>query len=108
MKKFLSIIFSLFLCVIALPAFALDLQEARSQGLVGERLDGYIEAVQNTSEVNNLVSQVNNLRKQEYERISKENGQPVSVVAKLAAVQIIKKLSAGSLYEKPGSGWQKK
>lgn len=105
---FFASLFSLFLLAFALPAFALDLQHARTQGMVGEQRNGYIAAIAPNPEVNALVADVNSRRKQEYERISKENGQTVDVVAKLAAVQIIGKLAPGSVYEGEQGGWQKK
>ena len=86
MKKLLLV--SAFIVSFAVSAMALDLQSARSSGMVKENSDGYIEAVQSTSEVNALVSEVNGKRKKEYERISKENGQSVDVVGKLAAEQL--------------------
>lgn len=90
------------------PALALDLQSARSSGAVGEKLDGYVAAIQSSAEVNALVADVNAKRKQEYTRISKENGQPVDVVAKLAMPQIVVKLPAGAMYQGADGSWQKK
>ncbi len=94
--------------LLALPAFALDLQSARSSGLVGEKLDGYVAAMQETAEAKALVAEVNARRQQEYARISAQNTQPVDVVARLAAEQIINKLGPGSYYQAPGGGWQKR
>lgn len=90
MKKLF--ILSTLMLTFASAAMALDLQQARSQGLVIEQPDGYISASSSDAEVSNLVNDVNSKRKQEYERISKEKGQPVDVVAKLAADQIKAKL----------------
>ena len=84
-KLFLS---SAFILAFAASAWALDLQSARSQGLVAEQPDGYIKAIDQGSEVNGLVNEVNHKRKKEYERISKEKGQSVDVVGKLAAEQL--------------------
>ena len=89
-------------------AFAMDLNSARKAGLVGEKLDGYAAVVKAQAGVADLVNQVNNGRKAEYERISKQNGQPVNVVSKLAAEQIIKGLPAGALYQGPDGSWRKK
>lgn len=94
--------------LVALPALALDLQSARSSGLVGEKLDGYVAAMQETAEVKALVADVNARRQQEYARISAQNKQPVDVVAKLAAEQIINNLGAGSYYQAPGGAWRKR
>jgi len=92
----------------AMPALALDLHGARNAGLVGEKADGYAQALESTPEVKALVADVNAKRKQEYARISKENGQPVDVVAKLAAQQIITNLGAGASYQTPDGAWKKK
>lgn len=93
--------------LISMPAFALDLHEARGQGQVGEKLDGYVAAVTPGAEVNALVSDVNAKRRAEYTRISKENGQSVDVVGKLAAPQIIQGLPAGSLVQDASGNWKK-
>jgi len=83
----------------AFPALALDLHAARTAGSVAEKSDGYAEALSKDAEVVALVAEVNAKRKAEYTRISKENGQSVSVVAKLAAPQIISGLEPGSPYK---------
>jgi uncharacterized protein YdbL (DUF1318 family) len=92
----------------ALPAFALDLQQARASGLVGEKTDGYVAAVRPSPDVQALVAEVNAKRKQEYTRISRQNGEPVNVVAQLAAPQIINKLAPGNLYQAPDGSWKKR
>lgn len=85
-------------------AMALDLQQARSEGLVGEK-DGYIVPIKHSADVDTLVEEVNAGRRKAYMSISRENGQPVDVVAKLASEQIIQKLPAGSKYRVNGD-WQ--
>lgn len=92
----------------ATQALALDLNQARRDGLVGEKTDGYVAVVQQAPGVAGLVVDINTRRKAEYERISKQNKQPLDVVGKLAAEQIINGLPKGSLYQAPGGGWQKK
>ena len=79
---------------VAFPAFALDLHTARKTGVVAETSEGYIRAVKSSPEVDALVAEVNAKRMAEYQRISKENGQPVDVVGKLAAPEIAKKAAA--------------
>lgn len=104
-KRFFTVL-ALLGALVALPAFALDLHEARSSGMVGEKLDGYTAALKETAEVKALVAEVNAKRRQEYVRISKENGQTVDVVAKLAAAQIINGLGDGSHYQAPDGSWK--
>ncbi len=107
MKK-LTVLVALLGMLIAGPALALDLHSARAGGQVGEKLDGYVAALASTPDVQSLVSEVNAKRQQEYARISKQNGQPVDVVAKLAAQQIITQLPAGSSYQAPDGSWKKR
>lgn len=109
MKQFVWIaLMTLWLAASPHSSHALDLQHARAQGLVGEQLNGYVAALHHTPEVQQLVGEVNQRRKEEYQRISKENGQPVDVVAKLAAEQIINSLPGGSQYQSPSGGWARK
>jgi uncharacterized protein YdbL (DUF1318 family) len=72
----------------ATPALAIDLQSARSTGKVCEQADGYVRAV--TGDAHALADGVNAKRKAEYARISGQTKQPVDVVGKLAAQQIVK------------------
>ena len=94
--------------LVATPALALTLGEARSAGQVGELTSGYVAAITKTPDVTALVDDVNAKRKQEYTRISGQNGQPVDVVAKLAAQQVITNLPAGSSYQAPDGSWKKR
>jgi hypothetical protein len=56
---------ALLLMLVATPALALGLDEAKRQGLVGEQVDGYLGAVRPSPEVAELVRtiQKTNLRK---------------------------------------------
>lgn len=92
----------------AAPSFALDLQSARSSGVLGEKNDGYVSVLKASPEASALAAEVNAKRKAEYARISKENGQSVDVVAKVAAETIISKLSAGSSYQGADGSWKQK
>lgn len=96
------------LFIVASPAFALDLNEARSKGLLGEKLDGYVGVVVASREAQELANDINARRRDEYNRISQQNSQPATVVAKLAAEQIINKLPAGALYQGANGAWVKK
>lgn len=108
MKQGKILALALTCALMASPALALDLQQARGQGLVGEKLDGYVAAVKASPEINALVADVNAKRKEEYARISQQNGQTVSVVGKVAAEQIIQGLPAGSLYHGADGSWKKR
>lgn len=91
--------------LLATGAFALDLQAARSQGLVGEKQDGYIAGIGGGPEVKGLVGEVNSARKAEYSRIAAQNGQTVDVVAKVASGPIINGLPKGAKYQDASGNW---
>lgn len=99
-------LFVLFGILAASPAFALDLHEARSAGIVGEKTDGYVAALKKTDEAKALVAEVNEKRREEYTRISRQNDQPVEVVAKIAAENIINGLNPGEFYQDTDGKWK--
>ena len=78
------------LALFAMPASALDLAQARAQGLVKETPSGYLTVVKPSGEVNNLVKNINAGRKAEYQRIAKKNGTPLSTVEQLAGKRLTK------------------
>lgn len=94
--------------MLAAPAFALDLQTARTQGLVGETLTGYVAVVKSTPEAEALAAEINAKRRAEYARIAAANGQSADVVGKLASEQIINGLPSGSYYKDAGGAWKKR
>ena len=89
-------------------AVAIDLQQARASGAIGEKTDGYVAVITNTPEVNAFVAEVNAKRKQHYEQIAKETGQSAEVTAKIASQEIIAKLPVGSTFMNPAGAWVKK
>lgn len=93
--------------VMAVPAFALDLDTAKAAGLVGETNTGYIAAVQPSSEVNALVASINSQRKVHYQEIATQNGIALQAVEARAGQKAIEKTPAGGFIN-TGSGWQKK
>jgi uncharacterized protein YdbL (DUF1318 family) len=96
------------LCTLSFHVLAADLHSARSAGVLGEQLDGYVAVLKPGAEAEAIASDINTKRKQEYARISKENSQPVDIVAKLAAVEIIKNLPAGAYYQSGDGRWVKR
>jgi uncharacterized protein YdbL (DUF1318 family) len=82
--------------VSASAAHALDLRSARASGVVAETPEGYIKAVKPSAEVSALVAEVNAKRRAEYTRISKQNGQSVELVGRLAAPEIAKNAASGN------------
>lgn len=88
-------------------AFALNLQQAKAQGIVGETETGYIEAIKDTKAAQALVKQVNGKRKQIYLKMAKKNKVQLSQIEQLAGEKAIKKTRAGHLIKQNGQ-WVKK
>lgn len=90
----------------ASPAFALSLHEARADGILGEKKDGYVAVLKKSADADALAKDVNDKRREEYARIAKEKGQPVDVVSSLAAEQIINTLGSGEYYQDASGSWK--
>jgi uncharacterized protein YdbL (DUF1318 family) len=89
-------------------ARALSLQEAKQQGLVGEKPDGYLGLVSANApaEVRKLVDDVNAKRTEVYAKIAKQEGVSVVVVAARSGERLIREASPGE-YVLMGT-WKKK
>ena len=93
---------------IASSVFALSLDEAKANGLVGEKSNGYLGAVHPaTAEIQALIDDVNQKRRQAYEDIAKRNGTNVRAVETLAGEKAVQNTKPGNFVEGPG-GWIKK
>ena len=93
---------------VASSAFALSLDEAKANGLVGEKPNGYLGAVNpSNAEAQALIKDVNQKRRQAYEDIAKRNGTNVQAVQTLAGEKAIQNTKPGNFVEGPG-GWAKK
>ena len=76
------------LALFAVPASALDLAQARSQGLVKETASGYLVVVKPSAEVNKLVKNVNKGRKAAYQKLANDTGAPLSAVEQRAGEKL--------------------
>lgn len=99
------------LCLGMLPvtAFALDLQEAKAQLLVGESITGYVGIVKNAPGVAALVKDINAQRKASYEEIAQRNGISLANVEQLAAKKALEKTVSGQMVQlTPDGAWVRK
>jgi len=102
------IAFVIALLLTAAPAAALDLDEAKQQGLVGEQTDGYVGAVDPSpsDEVKALVAEVNQKRRASYREIAQKTGTSVETVAALAAQKLVERAPAGAWLGDKGTWYQ--
>ncbi|MCW8329425.1 YdbL family protein [Photobacterium sp. SDRW27] len=107
MKNFLVLFFAIF---ISANAYALDLQQAKDQGLIGEANTGYIAAVTSnvSGEVRQLIAKVNNHRKERYKKIAVSHGLTTTEVGRLAHKRAIEKTEPGNYYQNAAGKWLKK
>lgn len=98
----------LLLLAFSFQAWALNLDTAKSQGLVGEKASGYLGAIQTNSEVMELVSNVNKKRQQAYQRIAAKNGTSLQQVEQVAGKKVIEKTVTGNYIQNANGKWVKK
>lgn len=91
-------------------AYGLDLQEAKSQGLIGERTDGYIGYVVPgvTDEVKSLVKSVNNKRRDKFQETAQNNSITVEAVGVLFYQRAVKETKKSHFYQTANGQWVKK
>lgn len=108
MKNFIRIIAILLVTSGSMSVWALSLDEAKTQGLVGEQQNGYLGVIKSSAEVEALVKDINSKRKSKYQEIASERGAPLDSVEKLAGRKAIEKAAAGVFIKPNGSDWKKK
>ncbi|TGN41239.1 YdbL family protein [Marinobacter confluentis] len=114
MKRFVQIgAFVLALCL-ALPAFAMELNDAKKQldtakqqGLVGETPTGYLDVVRSEGNASSIVEAINQARRDEYARIAEKHNIPVTQVETVAGQKALEKTPAGQ-YILVNGQWKKK
>lgn len=108
MGKYLLTGLMLVLMTISLPSMAMELQEAKSKGLVGEKVDGYLGVVKASPDVSRLVAEINDARKKYYKEIAERNKISLEAVEKLAGEKAIDKTLSGQYVQTTSGQWQKK
>ncbi len=107
MKKVCLYILTVFFLICS-NSFALDLQTAKSQGLVGETMNGYLGPVNPTnSEATELVQTINSKRKAKYKEIAQHRKTSLQAVEHLAGKKAIEKTPKGQYVLIKGQ-WKKK
>jgi uncharacterized protein YdbL (DUF1318 family) len=94
----------------AVPGWSLTLDEAKLQGLVGEKPNGYLGVVapNASAEVQALTNDINQKRRQTYEDIARRNSTSLKNVEMLAGETAIKNTRPGHFVQLPSGQWVKK
>lgn len=103
-----TIVMLMLLVAAALPAFALDLETARAQGLAGEVDNGLLGIPPGaTTDATGLIATINNQRRAEYAKIAAQNNLSLDVVGSMMFEKIYVRLPAGTWVQVKGQ-WKKK
>ena len=87
---------------------ALTLKEAKQQGIVGEKTNGYLGLVHTHTQADKLIIIVNKKRLSFYTKLAKKNKISLSGVAKLAGKKAIAKTKKGNFIQSTTGQWVKK
>ncbi len=85
------------------PVLAQSLDQLRASGAVGERYDGYAQALQSSAA--GVVQQVNAKRKQIYAQRAAQEGTTVDQIGRVYARQIFAKAPRGTKFLKKNGSW---
>lgn len=87
---------------------ALTLDEARTQGRVGETLSGYLGALKTDAETQALVNDINAARKANYQQLAKKNNISVDDIARLAGQKLVSRAKSGEYVQGINGKWLQK
>lgn len=91
--------------ILSFSSFAIELPDAKEQGLIGEQNNGLLGVVEHSPEVELLVKTINAKRLEKYAQIAKKNGMTIEQVSLLAGEKTIKKTVAGQFIQNASGQW---
>jgi len=97
-------------CLLALPAAAQSLDQAKAAGQVGEKVDGFVGVVaaDAPAEVRAMVERINAERRARYAEIAQKQNAPLDAVAKIAGQKLIERAPAGQYVLGADGRWRQK
>ncbi|WP_067863543.1 YdbL family protein [Neptuniibacter marinus] len=109
LRNFIAL-FALMLSIMATPVWAISMDDAKSQGLIGERSNGYLGVVTSSApaDVRKLVDNINNKRRSAYEDRASKAGVERSVFEIRMGQRLQQRTPAGQYIQLQNGNWQKK
>ena len=91
-------------------AWAIDIDTAKTQGLVGEANTGYLAAVKppGSAEVQALISSVNSKRKAEFEKTANKTTATIAQVSNRFYELAVERTASGHYYQDERGNWKRK
>ena len=110
MKKFIVTMSMLMAFFVSGLAFAITLDDAKAQGLVGEKVDGYIAAViaNPSAEVQALIDTTNAGRRKAYADVAQRTNATVEAVGIVSAEKLREKAARGEYVQSSSGQWEQK
>ena len=107
MKRFIA---AVALLLVVQSAWAINIRDAKAQGLVGEANTGYLAAVTQpaSAEVRALIADVNDKRRAQFERTAQQTGATVAQVANRFYELAVERTAAGNYYQDASGAWRRK
>jgi uncharacterized protein YdbL (DUF1318 family) len=98
------------LWIVTREALAEDLAEAKRNGFLGERIDGYLGVVsaETPASVRAMADEINAKRRAEYADIAKRQGVSVEAVGQLAGQKLMNRAAAGEWVLGTDGEWRRK
>ena len=108
MSSLLRIAFAAAMLLVAAPAPASPLDDAKRAGQVGEQADGYLGVVPGApASARELADRINAERVERYGEIAAKTGTSPTAVAALAGQKLILRASPGEWIRDPDGNWRK-
>ncbi|HCL6626274.1 TPA: YdbL family protein [Citrobacter amalonaticus] len=107
MKRTL-ILATLILSLLSGSALALTLNEARTEGRVGETYSGYLVALKQDAQTQALVRDINKARSVSYQQLAQSHNLPVDEVAKMAGQKLVERAKPGEYVQGINGKWLRK
>jgi uncharacterized protein YdbL (DUF1318 family) len=98
----------LLISTITFSAWAISLDAAKQQGLVGEMPNGYLGVVVENADAKSLVASVNQKRKSIYMDLARKNKITMEQVTALAGKKAFAKTQSGHFIKNSAGQWVKK
>lgn len=105
--KTIKILLTSLLLILSVSVNADQLGDAKAQGLVGEKPDGYLGVIVSNNQTKELVATINAKRKSTYQKLASKNNLKLTQVEALAAKKAFSKTAKGHYIWVNGS-WSKK
>jgi uncharacterized protein YdbL (DUF1318 family) len=93
----------------SMTSWALELDDAKAKGLVGEQVNGYLGLVKaDNMEAAALVVDINRQRKVKYQEIANKQNTQLANIEKIAGEKLVEKASEdGFYYLNSTGGWER-